>query len=180
MEGLTLTGWQRHRLLSQLKQAHEARVYRRILAVLEVNNGKSIAEVADTLGVTRQSVYNWIEHYAQTYDGHTLQEAERPGRPRLWTGESDGVLQALLEAVPEQSGYPGANWTVPLLQEQLERHLGRRYSEDTVRRGLRGLGYVWKRSRYVLAPDPERGKKGATHSEASEGAGASPRDFGGR
>lgn len=32
-------------------------------------------------------------------------------------------------------------------------------SDVTIRRGLDQLGYVWKRPRYVLAPDPEREKK---------------------
>lgn len=174
MEGLSLTSGQRRRLRAHLQHADEARAFRRVLAILEVSEGKAIAEVARTLGVTRQSVYNWVAR-----DVRVLRDAPRSGRPRLWTAESQAALQALLEVSPERFGYPGANWTVPMLQEQLARGLGKRYSDDTVRRGLQGLGYVWKRSRYVLEPDPERGEKGAPDSAPSEGTGGPQRAAGG-
>jgi hypothetical protein len=50
---------------------------------------------------------------------------------------------------------------VPILQDYLEGAGGRRLSEDTIRRQQRRLDYVWKRSRYVLPPDPQREKKRA-------------------
>jgi transposase len=56
-------------------------------------------------------------------------------------------------------GYLGMNWTVPLLQEYLYDQAGCWLSEDSIRRQLQRLGYVWKRYRYVLPPDPEREKK---------------------
>ena len=51
------------------------------------------------------------------------------------------------------------NWTVPLLREYLYDRTSLWLSEDTIRRRLQRLGYVWKRYRYVLPPDPEREKK---------------------
>jgi transposase len=66
MEGLKLTWWQRHRLQEQLKATQEAHLYRRTLAVLEVGRGRSMAQVAQALDVTRQSVYNWIASYAKS------------------------------------------------------------------------------------------------------------------
>jgi hypothetical protein len=56
-------------------------------------------------------------------------------------------------------GYPGPNWTIPLLQAYVERCSGQRLSDDTIRRQMRRLDDVWKRFRYVLPPDPEREKK---------------------
>lgn len=81
MEGLKLTWWQWHRLEKQLKETQEVHLYRRTLAVLEVNRGRSVAEVAQMLGVTRQSVHNWIASYARAYDPHALQDELREGRP---------------------------------------------------------------------------------------------------
>jgi hypothetical protein len=51
------------------------------------------------------------------------------------------------------------NWTVPLLQEHLSRCTDRWLSDDTIRRELDRLGYVWKRFRSVLPPDSRREKK---------------------
>jgi transposase len=76
------------------------------------------------------------------------------------------LLPTLLGQTPDQLGYFAVNWTVPLLQEQIEHGTGQRLSEDTIRRELDRLGYAWKRGRYVLDPDPEREKKTAD-SQAS-------------
>src|SRR5947209_16200408 len=90
-----------------------------------------------------------------------LADDDRQGRPRILTEDTEDLLRLLLTCSPQDLGYPATSWTVPLLQQELESDLGRRPSDDTVRRGLHQLGYVWKRPRYVLAPDPEREKKTA-------------------
>ena len=161
MTNLRLTSWQQRRLQRQLHETRDARVYQRTLAVLECSRGRSVADVAHMLAVTRQSVYNWIDAYAPTHDPAALFEADRSGRPRLWTEDLQALLRTLLEHFPDQRGYYAVNWTVPLFQEELEHCTGQRLSEDTIRRELNRLGYVWKRSRYLLDPDPEREKKTA-------------------
>jgi len=52
------TSSQRHRLRTQLHHATDASYYRRLLAILELDRGQTVAEVATSLQVTRQSVYN--------------------------------------------------------------------------------------------------------------------------
>ena len=159
MEGRKLTGGQRKLLAEQLQEAQDARLYRRTLAVLEVGRGRSIGQVAQTLGVTRQSVYNWLASYAQACDPRALQDEPHPGRPSFWHEDHQALLRWLMERSPEEFGYFAGSWTVALLQEQWEHGTGVRPSEDTVRRGLLELGYVWKRGRYELTPDPELEKK---------------------
>jgi transposase len=161
MDRLTLTAWQRRRLLRQLHRARDARVYRRTFAVLEVSRGKPIPEVAQALGVTARSIYHWIEAYTQAYDPEALADDDRSGRPSLWEPEQCNLLRKLLEQSPQQLGYAGTGWTVPLLQEHLEHCIGRSFSDDTIRRELQRQRYVWRRSRYVLDPDPEQEKKKA-------------------
>lgn len=159
MEGRELTWWQRHRLIEQAKKTPKAHVYRRTLAVLERSRGQSVAQIADLLGVTRQSIYNWIANYMKARDPHALEDEERSGRPSLWTEDRRALLRALMTHSPQVFGYFAVDWTVPLLQEQLEHHTGVRFSDETVRRGLAALDYVWKRGRYKLQPDPELEKK---------------------
>jgi transposase len=178
MEGLKLTWWQRQRLAKQLKEAQDARLYRRTLAVLEVDRGRSIAEVAQALDVTRQSVYNWIASYTQAYDPRALQDEPHPGRPSFWNEDHQALLRWLMERPPGQFGYFAGDWTVPLLQEQWEHELGVPLSEDTVRRGVQELGYVWKRGRYELAPDPGLEKK-TPHSSPDPQFAAAQRAVGG-
>jgi DDE superfamily endonuclease len=87
------------------------------------------------------------------------------GRPLHWSKELEELLQFAMAQRPADFGYAATGWSVPLLQDLLasiepEQSL----SCATIRRRLQSLGYVWKRSRYVLAPDPELEKKTAPSS----------------
>jgi transposase len=161
MSRLHLKARQRHQLRKQLHTVPEARVYRRALAILEVARGRPLVHVAQSLSVSRQSLYNWVVRYQQNYDPAALRDHYRGGRPSSWTAQLQEVLTGSLAQPPEHWGYQAANWTVPLLIEHLVATRGHRLSDSTVRRQLRRLGYVWKRPRYVLSPDPEREKKTA-------------------
>src|SRR5262245_20430754 len=172
-----LTPWQRRKLRDQLRRAHDAGYYRRLLAVLELDRGKSVAEVADLLRVTRQSVYNWADSFAADPGPAALRDRYGVGRPSVWTAALQALLLAALQRRPEELGYAGVNWTVPLLQEPLDYWGGRRLSEDTIRRELDRLGYVWKRFRYVLPPDPQRDKK-TRHPASAAGTAAAQRQAG--
>src|SRR5215210_1736357 len=109
MTSFQLTRWQRLRLQRQLTHTRDARVYRRTLAVLEHSRGRPIAQTAEMLGVTRQSVHNWINAYARRHDPGALADEDRPGRPSLWTEDLRALLQALLEQSPDQLGYFAVN-----------------------------------------------------------------------
>ena len=159
MDGISLTASQQRELECQLDQTTDARVYRRTFAVLEVSRGAAVADVAQMLGVTRQSVYNWIDAYRRSYRPQALIYPPRSGRPSVWTGNLEGLLRTLMQTSPDLLGYYAVNWTVPLIQNYLHEKPGQQISENSIRRELGRLKYVWKRSRYVLKPDPEAPKK---------------------
>jgi transposase len=177
MDAFTLTVWQRRRLERQLRQADDVPLYRRTAALLDLARGRSAAEVARTLGVSRQSIYNWVAAYAAEHDPRALADADRSGRPSVWSDQLRAALRDGLGRPPDRLGYPAVGWTVPLLREHLQRWGGQRPSDRTVRRELRRLGYVWKRFRYVLDPDPQREKK-TRHPPAGPRARGSARPAG--
>jgi transposase len=172
MDGLSLNLRQRHRLQRELRSADEAAMCRRILAVLEVDAGKPISGVAELLGVSRQSIYNWIESYVVRHDPEDLADQERPGRPPRWTEEVQAVLEECLKSPPDSWGYQAVGWTVPLLRNWLTEQTGLTFSESAIRQRLHRLGYTWKRPRYTLEPDPEREKKTANSPQNSAFAAA--------
>src|SRR3954465_1300148 len=119
MEPLTLTTWQGRRLEQQPRSTHEARVYRRTLAVLEVAQGEPVSAVARRLRVTPRVVYYWLEAYAQGHDPSALRHQDRSGRPSLLAQQDRARLLELLRQSPQDLGYFATEWTVPLLQEHL-------------------------------------------------------------
>lgn len=159
MSETKLGAGKRRRIRDQLRCTRDARLYRRLLAVLEYDRGESVSDIAELLGVSRQSIYNWIELAHECDDVVALHDAPRSGRPARADEVFDTLLRTLLMLSPERFGYHATYWTIPLLQDQLRKNLGEDYSASTVRRGLQRLDYVWKRPRYVLAPDPQREKK---------------------
>jgi transposase len=168
MSEIHLTARQRELLQACLETPPSTGFYRRALALLALDEGQSVGEAAELLGVSHQSIYNWMQAYEQSPQPETLRDRYGGGRPSLWTRQLQQVLQDGLRCRPDDLSYLGMNWTVPLLREYLHDETGSWLSEDTIRRQLQGLGYVWKRSRYVLPPDPEREKK--TRHSPSPGA----------
>ena len=160
MKRLHLSSQQRHQLERQLKSSRDVRLYRRTLAILEYDRGRSVTEISRMLRVSRPSVYRRIERYRQSSDPDSLLDEDRWGRGPAWTEECSQWLQSFLRRSPAELGYYAGNWTVPLLRDPLEMRVGKRFCDHTIRRALSRLDYVWKRPRYVLPPDPERGKKG--------------------
>ena len=100
MSRLNLTPWQRRRLRRQLAQTRDARLYRKTLAVLEFDHGRSAADIARMLGVTRQTVYDWVEAYTQDHDPASLQDQPGRGRYLLLDEDQAHLLEALLASPP--------------------------------------------------------------------------------
>jgi transposase len=160
MKAWRLTPAQRRALERELARAHDAALFRRILALLEVDAGCPLGEVAPRLRVGRRSVQRWIGRYRRQATVETLRHRPGQGRLRRWDQGLEARLQVALSQRPTDFGYVGTSWTLPLLQQWLAGdRTGPRLSAATLRRRLRERDYVWKRFRYVLSPDPQREKK---------------------
>src|ERR1700757_4280307 len=89
----TLSKSQQQSLEAELAQTHDVATYRRIWALLEVDQGRSVAEVAGLLRVDRSSIYRWGQRFAAQGNPADLQQQPGQGRPPEWNEE----LAALAE-----------------------------------------------------------------------------------
>jgi transposase len=176
--GRRLTARQRAEVRQALAQCREMQLGRRLLALLDVDEGRPIVEVARRLQVTRRSVHGWVHAYHSRGGVEALVDRPRSGRPSRWDGGLRTQLETWLEQSPQAYAYPATVWTVPLLQEQFRNACGQEIAEKTLRRELHAMGYSWKRARYLLAPDPERGEKAAPPAGAPDAPGATECDSG--
>ena len=138
----------RKRLAAALAGAREARVYRRLEALLLVAEGHSIAEAARRCRVNRSSVHRWLAQYRAEHEVTALRDRPRSGRPRRHPKLTPRRLAAALARDPRRCGYQATSWTVPLLAHDLAVK-GLAVSPRTLRRRLHEAGYRWKRPRYV-------------------------------
>jgi transposase len=135
------------------RHSTDAREARRALALLDLADGQKPGQVAARYRVSRSTVYEWVARWndADRPRADRLRDAERPGRP---PEQRDAVAEALAELMPTSPtdhGYRHPAWTAPLLVAHLARERRLAASEATVRRALHGLGYRWKRPRFVLS-----------------------------
>jgi transposase len=152
---VVLTESQRKDLEQISKHSEDGCVIRRALGILWLAK-ESPREVAKRLNITRQTVYNWLHRWNDQSKNTevTLKDICRPGRPA--TRREMVVAEVIsglagLEKTPEECGYLASGWTASLLVQHLEQVKGEKVHQNTVKRALKGMGYRWKRPRYVLA-----------------------------
>jgi transposase len=161
MHQLELTDSQVYLLRDQVRLTKDAHVLRRALALLELYRGRTPLEVMALLQVSLRTVYRWIEELnlgmlqvaAGPQDIKDIMHIDK-GRPPLWEEDLEEELEALFSYSPIQIGYPRTEWTLPLLRFHFKRWIGEDISISSLRRRLHSMGYRWKRTRYVLKPDP--------------------------
>src|SRR6266540_6151976 len=69
------------RLSVALDRAVEARVFRRLQAVLLVAQGRGVAQAAEITGLSSRSVYYLVGRYLQSHRVENLQDQPSPERP---------------------------------------------------------------------------------------------------
>jgi transposase len=128
-------------------------VYRKILALLAVEDGTPTAEIARVLRVNRMSIYHWLRIYRRARDPAVLLDRYHGSRPTDWLDEIVTAVHEALAKSPDAWGYKAVNWTSVMLRKHIEETRGLKVSDRTIRRVLHGNNYVWKRPRHALQND---------------------------
>jgi transposase len=126
----------------------------RAYALLWLDDGEAVPEVARRLGVTRQTVYNWAARFVERADlavAARAADAARSGRPPTAAGIIDPLIDAVIERDPRDFDYRSTVWTAGLLVEYLRGEHLLAVSDDSVRLAIRRLRVRWKRPRHRLA-----------------------------
>ena len=143
--------YDRHRLAKALKQVTDARTYKRLRAVFLVATGRAVSEVAPIIGVSLQTIYNWVNRYLKNHFVEVLSDTPRPGRPPVAQRITDARIKREFGRDPLRLGYNTTVWTVALLASHLSHLYDCPIGPDTLRRRVRQMGLRWKRPRYVYS-----------------------------
>lgn len=112
---LELSDAERSSLTSSISAGHlPAKVFRRATALLELSRGKSLAEVAQTLSVTYQTVAAWRDSYHER-GLDALEDRARSGRPIRIDGAQRARITALACSTPPEGH---ARWSLRLLADK--------------------------------------------------------------
>lgn len=144
---------ERQGLENLMRHATEAMALRRTQALLWLDGGESVQQVADRLRVSRQAVYKWLAHF-QARQTFALQTRVAPGRhsgrPRTVHGVIEPLINAVIDRNPREWGYQATGWTAPLLVQYLAEVHQLRVSRASVSLALVRLRIRWKRPRHQL------------------------------
>src|SRR5215468_1078381 len=92
-----------------------AKVFKRATALLELDRGKTLTAVAQTLGVSYPTILAWRDNYRQQ-GLQCLYDAPRPGRPIEIDGEQRAKITALACSDAPQGH---ARWSLRLLADKI-------------------------------------------------------------
>ncbi len=154
MTYLELNSKERVMLEYIISTSPDARQVMRAYALIWLDEGEPVSEIAPRLGVSRQSVYNWAIRVQQRDDialHLRLADAPRSGRPCTAKGVIDSLVAEVIDTDPRQLGYRSTVWTAPLLVSYLSHEQGIEVSADSVSRAITRLRIKWKRPRHHLA-----------------------------
>jgi transposase len=122
-------------------KARDAKAARRMLAIALVLEGKDRKTAAETCGMDRQTLRDWVHRYnAQGLAG--LENRKGRGRPSRLTTEQKAELAALVESGPDTEQDGVVRWRCADLKRRIEAMFGVKLHERTVGKQLKALGYV--------------------------------------
>jgi transposase len=150
---------------------------RRAQALLWLDAGERLPEVATRLRVSRRTIYNWVARFrgSPTLDLTTrLSDGIGTGRPRTAQGIIDPLIRAVIDRDPRELGYRSTVWTAPLLTHDLAAQHSIAVSRQSVSLAIARVGLRWKRPRHDLA------RRALTWRQAKGGSNAAWRGGSGR
>src|SRR6478735_6687068 len=106
MKGWYWTATQRQTLEMALTHTREAAWYRRTLALLLVDQGCAVTEVAQWLRVDRSSIHRWIQQFAAGHNVAALKDHRGQIHPPHRSEEVASLLESALAHPPARLGYP--------------------------------------------------------------------------
>ena len=158
MDGsISLSAKERKVLLQAYRNGTHLRISRRAHIVLLRSEGWTWQQIQAALFCSSDLIADTLQRF-RTGRLTALLEEQRSSAPMpAWL---EKARQWITSNSPRDFGYFRSRWSCELLANLLAWERGIRLSAETVRRGLKRLGFVWRRPRPVVGPtDPEHPRK---------------------
>ena len=151
---MTITDQQRDELEQVIRRGDPPHLRVKALVLLNVSDGRPIADVARIFRVSRQSVYDWQRGYA---DGGIDALRVSPGRGRKAQVNLEELTWYVRQS-PRNFGIRRTRWTLALLAQAVPSLKG--FTPFGVQQALRRAGFRYKRgSPWIHSPDPDYDQK---------------------
>ena len=116
----------------------------RCRAVVAVERGQPVGQVAEAYGIDRTTLFRWLRRFS--VDGHRgLERRVGSGRPRLLSVLDMEAINDLVLEPASVFGFETDLWTVGRLRRVIQEEYGVALSPDTVWRRLREAGFTYQK-----------------------------------
>ena len=113
---------------------------RRKRAIQKGLDGRTQADVADSLGVHPVTVAKWMKAYRDGGE-HALAAKPVPGRPHVLTAEQEGEVRGWRPRTPTEFGFRTDLWTAARVAPLIRDKLGVAFHPNDLREWLSERGY---------------------------------------
>jgi transposase len=137
----------RERLIAFARKIPGAHVGIKIAALLLILEGQRPGWVSEVLGLTRQSLNDWM-HKVNDKGLESLKPMARPGRPPRLSPEIIQEVEQHLEKAPLEFGLKRVRWDGPTLVVHLKRQYGVKLKVRQAQNWMHQMGYRLKRASY--------------------------------
>ena len=143
---------QRKVLLSAYRSGNDGSMCRRAHIILLLADGLSYRRIRTVTYASFELIRDCAELFRRSGTASFVDNA-KPESPRpAWLTQ---VISWLTNQTPTDFGYFRSRWSCECLAEVLAWETGTSLSAETIRRGLRRAGFVWRRPRPIVGPiDP--------------------------
>ncbi len=127
------------RLLEALDEVDSAKAAKRLMIALAYKDGVSVDTLSDRYGLSRSTVYSWLDRFEYRSIESAIEDDSRPGRPPKLDDDQQSAVRTALASDPSAYDYDASKWTPELLQHHIESEYDVSYSLGHVRRIIREL-----------------------------------------
>lgn len=149
---------EKEKALELMKSTNNKRLFERYQTIYLTLLGKKADEIAEIIGRTSRTVYNYIKAYRNSgFEGLTMTKPS--GRPKRLSDEQEQELKELiLTKAPVDVGFPAEfNWTASLIGKWIEKEYQIKYTIRGITGILKRLNLSYTKPTYALTKaDPKK------------------------
>lgn len=117
-----------------LANATDPKAVKRLMIALAYRDGVPVETLSERYGLSRSTIYSWLDRFEEDSIAEAIRDEHRPGRPALLDEQERDQLRRTLRSSPSKVGFPDESWTPELVQEYIQKEYQVSYSLGHVRR----------------------------------------------
>ncbi|MBA3439377.1 MAG: IS630 family transposase [Pyrinomonadaceae bacterium] len=136
------------RKLKSAQQLGDVRLVKWILALFAVSHDQSTEHAARVLDLSAAQVERYVFQFL-CYGVRGVGFKKPSGRRPKLTKDQQRELADLIDAGPQRSGFSGACWRSPMIQQLIKERFGIAYNVFYIAQLLKNLGFSFQKAKFV-------------------------------